>query len=259
MFRKIALLSQVCLILSVALTGCTDSDLVSQTSTIDALLQGEYGPLISVAQLKQEGDTGIGTFEHLDGEMIMLNGTVYQVRSDGTIHPRNNDTKLPFATVKFFHADKTVHPTGSLSYKEFMYAMDNELPTGNWFYTFVVHGTFKMVKTRSVPKQTPPYPPLVEVVKQQSTWTFENVTGTLVGFRCPSFSKGLNVPGYHMHFLRDDRQGGGHVLDFETDDVNIQIDTSRQWAVTLPDTTLFKDMNLVQDRSKELHKVEKGR
>jgi acetolactate decarboxylase len=100
---------------------------------------------------------------------------------------------------------------------------------------------------------------LIQVVKQQPTWTFENVTGTLVGFRCPSFTKGLNVPGYHLHFLRDDHTGGGHVLDFQTSDITVQIDSSRQWQVTLPDTEFFKNMNLAQDRSKELHKVEKDK
>jgi acetolactate decarboxylase len=241
------------------MTGCSHSDLVQQTSTIDALLQGEYAPLISVAQLKKQGDTGIGTFEHLDGEMIMLGGKVYQVRSDGTIHQRSNDTMLPFATVKFFHADQTLQLNDAMSFQQFTAAMDKILPTANWFDTFIAHGTFKFVKTRSVPRQSPPYPPLIEVVKQQPTWTFENVIGTLVGFRCPSFTKGLNVPGYHLHFLRDDHTGGGHVLDFQTSDVTVQIDSSRQWQVTLPDTEFYKNMNLAQDRSKELHKVEKDK
>ena len=249
----------LCTISLSLLTGCAHSDLVHQTSSIDALLQGEYGPLISVAQLKTQGDTGIGTFEHLDGEMLMLDGIVYQIKSDGTIHQRDNTTQIPFATVKFFKADQTLTISEDLTFAQLTEQLDQHLPTENYFHTFIIRGTFKSVKTRSVPKQTPPYPPLVEVVKTQPTWTFENVTGTLVGFKCPTFSKGLNVPGYHLHFLRDDHIGGGHVLDFTTDDINVQIDSSRQWQLTLPDTDFFREMNLAKDRSKELHKVEKDR
>lgn len=237
--------------------GCTHNDVIYQTSSIDALLQGEYGPLISVGQLKKQGDTGIGTFEHLDGEMLMLNGIVYQIQSDGSIHQQPDSTLSPFATVKFFKADQTLQLSESMTFKQLTAYLDQKLPTENWFYTFIAKGKFKFVKTRSVPKQSPPYPPLIEVVKAQPTWTFENVTGTLVGFRCPSFTKGLNVPGYHLHFLRDDLTGGGHVLDFELSDVSLQIDTSRQWQIELPDTDKFKTMNFAKDRSKELHKVEK--
>tara|TARA_Y100000589_G_scaffold302477_2_gene314085 strand:+ start:661 stop:1437 length:777 start_codon:yes stop_codon:yes gene_type:complete len=247
----------LCLICLSLLTGCTHSDLVHQTSSIDALLQGEYGPLITVAQLKTQGDTGIGTFEHLDGEMLMLDGIVYQIRSDGTVHKRDNDTQVPFATVKFFKADQTITIDKPMPLANLYQTLDEQLPTDNWFHTFIIKGSFKSVKTRSVPRQTPPYPPLVEVVKQQPTWTFENVTGTLVGFKCPSFSKGLNVPGYHLHFLRDDLAGGGHVLDFQTNHVSVKIDSSRQWQVTLPDTKKFREMDFAKDRSKELHKVEK--
>lgn len=244
---------------SLALTGCVHSDLVTQTSSIDALLQGEYGSLITVAQLKQQGDTGIGTFEHLDGEMLMLDGIVYQIRSDGTVHKRDNNTQLPFATVKFFKADQTITIDEPLILANVYQKLDEQLPTDNWFHTFIITGSFKMVKTRSVPRQSPPYPPLLEVVKQQPTWTFENVTGTLVGFKCPTFTKGINVPGYHLHFLRDDLAGGGHVLDFETNNVTVQIDSSRQWQITLPDTEYFKKLNLAKDRSAELHKVEKDK
>ncbi|MBL4701485.1 MAG: acetolactate decarboxylase, partial [Phycisphaeraceae bacterium] len=203
------------------------------------------------------GDTGIGTFEHLDGEMLMLKGIVYQIQPDGSVKRRNNQTQIPFSTVKFFEADQIRHFKQPLTYAQLTQQIDSQLPTKNWFYTFIAHGTFKFVKTRSVPKQSPPYPPLIQVVKAQPTWTFENVTGTLVGFRCPAFAKGLNVPGYHLHFLRDDLAGGGHVLDFQISNITLQIDHSRQWQVELPDTAFFKTMNLAQDRSKELHKVEK--
>ena len=126
--------------LLLTLIGCAHNDVIYQTSSIDALLQGEYGPLISVGQLKKQGDTGIGTFEHLDGEMLMLDGIVYQARSDGSIHPQPDTTMSPFATVKFFHADQTLQLLDPMTFKQLTAMLDKKLPTENWFYTFINTG-----------------------------------------------------------------------------------------------------------------------
>jgi acetolactate decarboxylase len=91
--------------------------------------------------------------------------------------------------------------------------LDKLLPTENIFYAIKIEGTFKYIKTRSVPKQNKPYPPLVEVVKNQPTFEFHNVKGTIVGFRCPSYVEGINVPGYHLHFITGDKKAGGHLLE----------------------------------------------
>jgi acetolactate decarboxylase len=126
----------------------------------------------------------------------------------------------------------------------------------NIFYAVKLEGTFKMVKTRSVPRQSKPYKPLIEVAKKQPVFTFENVKGVMVGFRCPIFVKGINVPGYHLHFLTDDRKGGGHVLDFKTDDIELKICRVLNFRMLLPDNEAFFKTNLSIDREKELKKVE---
>ena len=87
-------------------------------------------------------------------------------------------------------------------------------PPKTCFYAVMIQGEFSYVKTRSVPAQEKPYPPLAEVTKNQPTFEFTDVTGTMVGFRCPPYVTGINVPGYHLHFLTDDRTAGGHLLEF---------------------------------------------
>ena len=174
-------------------------DILFQVSTIDALLEGIYDGDITCRELKSHGDFGIGTFNGLDGEMIELGGNVYQCRADGVAYPADDLTKVPFAAVTFFESDKTVlldkttgystgHNTGySMDYKQLGQYLDTLLPTKNIFYAIKITGDYDYIKTRSVPRQNRPYLPLVKVVKNQPTFEFHDVKGTVAGFRCPEY------------------------------------------------------------------------
>src|SRR3712207_1406392 len=76
-----------------------------QTSTIEALLDGNYEGDVSFAELEERGDFGLGTFDALDGEMIALDGGFYQVRDDGRAYAVDKLSKTPFAVVTFFEPD----------------------------------------------------------------------------------------------------------------------------------------------------------
>ena len=246
----------VCVVAAL-LTGChAHDDTVYQVSTIDSLLAVQYGPQQSIGELRSHGDFGIGTFEHLDGEMLAFDGRFFQVASTGKVTQMRDDVMSPFATVKFFHADKTLDLREGVDLAGLSAWIDAKLPTRNWFYAVRVDGEFEFVRTRSVPRQSPPYVPLVEVVKTQPVWTFDRVRGTLVGFRCPDYSRGINVPGYHWHFISDDRKSGGHVQDLRIKSVRVQVDEAQEWRLWLPTDEGFRTLDLGRDRAKELHKVE---
>src|SRR5512133_2177533 len=114
-----------------------------------------------------------------------------------------------------------------------------------------------MVKTRSVPSQVKPYKPLTEIVKTQPVFDLKNLEGTIVGFRCPSYAKGINVPGYHLHFLAADHKSGGHVLDFRIDRAKVEISDLTTVLLILPTDKSFYGADLTPDREKELRAVEK--
>ena len=78
-------------------------------------------------------------------------------------------------------------------------------------------GRFEFVRARSVPPQSPPYRPLTEVVLEQHVFELTDVAGTMLGFRFPDYAEGIEVSGYHLHFLTDDRRRGGHVLSSRSD------------------------------------------
>jgi acetolactate decarboxylase len=114
------------------------------------------------------------------------------------------------------------------------------------------------MKTRSLPEQAKPYPPLIEVAKNQSVFEFNNVSGTIVGFRCPQYMNGISIPGYHLHFLTADDKGGGHVLDLKTGSVTAMLDFTPDFLMILPDQSSdFYKIDLSSDQENSIQKVEK--
>ena len=235
----------------------TDREVLYQVSTIDALLAGEFDGEVTYGQVRQHGDFGIGTFNALDGEMLQLDGDVFQIKSDGKAYRVPDSTRTPFAAVTFFEADTVVALTGPLSFEQLCTRIDSLIPTENSFYAIRIEGDFDLIKARSVPRQSRPYEPMIEIVKTQPTFEYERVKGTLMGFRTPPFVKGLNVPGYHLHFITEDRTQGGHVLACSVSKGTLLIDYTSGFQMKLPDSGSFRRLDLTQDKQEELEKVEK--
>jgi acetolactate decarboxylase len=257
--RCLSFLVLAFLVLSIC--GCSHSqkekDFLFQTSTINALLEGIYDGETTCGELRQYGTFGLGTFNALDGEMVVLDGTFYQIKTDGIAYRVGDSTKTPFAVVTLFEPDKTLPMEKAESYSQLKEYLDASLPTKNIFYAIKIEGIFKYIKTRSVPGQTRPYPPLVDVVKDQTIFEFHNAKGTIVGFRCPPYVKGINVPGYHLHFITEDRKAGGHLLECRMENVDIEIDYASQFFMVLPEHSEFYNLDLTEEKQSELEKVEK--
>ena len=231
---------------------------LTQVSTIDAILGGVYDGVMTYEALKGYGDFGIGTFTGLDGEMMAFDGNYYQVKADGIAYPVSGSVETPFASVTFFDADyEEILPVG-IDYEGLKEFLNGILPTENTFYAIRVEGAFSYMKTRSVPAQTKPYPPLVEVTKHQPVFEFNSVRGTVVGFRCPPYVAGVNVPGYHLHFLTESKDAGGHILDFKLQQGVAFIDETPDFLMILPDKDSdFYSIDLSTDKQEELEKAEK--
>ncbi len=250
----------VILLLSVLLYSCSSvkENALTQVSTIDALLAGYYDGVIQLDELAKYGDFGIGTFDRLDGEMIVLDGIIYQFKADGKIHKADLEGTSPFASVVNFKSNLILPVKSIKNYNDFQTIIDSTIKNKNLFYAVKVTGTFSYIKTRTVPPQEKPYKPLSEVTKTQPVFEKKEQTGTLVGFRLPAFTSGVNVPGYHLHFLSSDKTFGGHVLEFTIDEANVEIQEINNFYMTLPeDDSAFGNIDLSKDRTKELHEVEK--
>jgi acetolactate decarboxylase len=233
-------------------------DTLYQVSTIDALMQGVYDGNVTVAELVKHGDFGIGTFDQLDGEMIVLDGRVWQAKSDGTVLPASDNQTTPFATVTYFKTDiRQTTPDREMNFSGFATTMAAQIPSRNMIYAVKIHGTFPSVTVRAIPAQQPPYPTLTEAAKTQGVHTYTNVTGTVVGFYTPVFLKGLNAQGYHLHFLADDHLRGGHILDLVVPPESIvEYDVTQEFTMVLPTSGAFTGTNLTADMSEALAAVE---
>lgn len=239
----------------VLLAGCTaHAGGVYQNSTIDALLDGNYDGEVTVAQLRRHGNLGLGTFDAVDGEMIVLDGRVYQARADGSVATAADDARTPFAAVTAFRPQAVRAIDAPIDYRTLQATLDAMRPADGHAYAFRVDGRFKDVRVRSVTRQARPYRPLAEVVGSQSVATLADVEGTLVGFWFPESLRHVNVPGYHFHFIARDRAAGGHVLDLTIDAGRVAVQALETVTIAPPRTP--PTTRAAVDRAHELEKVE---
>lgn len=226
-----------------------------------AFIGGLYNAFYPYQQLKLKGDFGLGAPDLLDGELLILNGKIYQTQASGkTFEIKDDQILTPFAVVNFFKKDQTFTPKTNLS-KDQLYAyLDSILPNQNTIYAIHIKGRFKNIKTRAFPPvKEKPYLPLAKMLALQQFFNFENINGDLVGYRIPAHMEGANISGYHFHFLSADQKSGGHLIDLSTAGISIEIDQLDSFTVALPQTKEFAAFDLKKDRREEVKQVENGK
>ncbi|MBW2557579.1 MAG: acetolactate decarboxylase [Deltaproteobacteria bacterium] len=225
-------------------------------SPANALVEGIYEEKIPFREIKKHGDFGIGTFDHLDGEMIMLDGVIYQITGDGTVNVVDDSAMTPFACVTFYEPLTHDELDRELPYDDFLKWIQSLLPSPNMFYAIRIDGLFARVRTRSVPKQES-YRPLVEVTTEQPVFDFHDIEGSLAGFFTPSFMSSLNVPGLHLHFLSADSHCGGHLLECVPAKVRAGVQFINKLELSLPTSFDYLTLDFKRDVDADLDKAEK--
>jgi acetolactate decarboxylase len=233
----------------IALAGCVPlpapAHEVTQISTYPALEKGLYDGDVTYEQLARMGNFGIGTFDGMDGEMVGIDGQFYRARTDGSVTAAGGQSETPFATVTYFASDRRLQPAEPVANYDALKAyLTQSVPQTNRPYAIRVKGTFPYLKIRSIPAQSQPYPPLADVVAQQVTWERKDMSGTLVGYWFPQYLSTLNAPGYHLHFISDDRQVAGHVLDVSLTSPTIDVDYLDRVTLRIPGTESYSTADL---------------
>lgn len=223
---------------------------------VNAIVEGIYEEKIPFSEIKRHGDFGLGTFDQLDGEMIMVDGRIYQIPADGRVREVGEDALTPFSCVTFFEPTLQTALEGELAYAQFLDELAALLPSPNIFAALRVDGEFRYVKTRSVPK-TECYIPLVEVAAHQPVFEFSNITGTLAGFYTPDFMSSVSVPGMHLHFLSEDMSHGGHLLECRPERVKVYLQPLLTLELSLPATEQYLHTDLNRDVRQDLDQAEK--
>lgn len=230
---------------------------VFQVSTSGALVAGVYDKEVTVGALLEHGNFGLGTFAGLDGEMVALDGRVYQTHGSGQVCQACADAGVPFAVITDFSPDKTGQIKAISNFSDLEIQCDGFRSSNNIFYAFRLHGCYKQIKTRAVNAPKPGVS-LVDAAKSQSEFVFNDVVGTLVGIWSPTFSSEFSVAGYHFHFISDDHTHGGHVLEVEADELDLQVELLNDFHLILPETESFLKADLSKDIAAELNSAERS-
>jgi acetolactate decarboxylase len=226
-----------------------------QVSTATALVEGIYQGAVRVGDLREHGDLGLGTFEELDGEMVIVDGHFFQVRCDGSVREVDDDVLTPFAVITRFAPDMAVTLEECPDMTHLTSRFDTLRKSDNLFYAIRVDGAFEYIRTRAMCR-TQEGVPLIRAAAVQPEFEFRHTSGTLVGFWTPEYARTLNVPGYHLHFLSDDGTCGGHLLQCRGANLTLQIQHEGSYHVALPETEDFLKADLRRDPSADLAQAE---
>ena len=129
-----------------------DHSTLFQVSTSTALVEGVYGGVVTIAELKRHGSFGLGTFDGLDGEMLALDGHFYQVLGDGSVREATDDAMAPFAVVTEFHPECEFAIDRVESFADLTAQLDSRRNTGNLFFAVRIDGRFTYIRTRALCK-----------------------------------------------------------------------------------------------------------
>ena len=258
----------VLIILVIVFSSCSSTtgieeelDSLYQVSMLNALMLGDYDGFVTLRELSTKGNLGIGTFDGLDGEMIFLDGVMYKALLTGAVEQQPMDETTPFAVATYFTTDFGLESTALFkdieAFKEQLDTLvESNSADFNCFYAATITGTFSMVHVRSVPPQEKPYKVLSQIAATQPEYIYEDIEGTIVAFRSPEYVDKINLPGWHLHFISEDKSKGGHLLDATMQGGTFALDEIREFEMVLPDRESFASMAVATDLQAQTVKVE---
>ncbi|MHA7773157.1 acetolactate decarboxylase [Roseibium sp. M-1] len=234
-----------------------DHHTIFQVSTSTAITKGLFKGCAAIGDLKDHGDFGLGTFEDLDGEMILFEGQAYQARDGGAVVIAPDTALTPFATVTRFTPGHQVDLNDVRSQADLESRLDDLRPSENFFIGIRIDGRFDRIELRAACKAAPGED-LVAATGHQSEFTFEDIEGTLVGFWSPGHARTMAISGYHLHFISKDRTKGGHLIGVCARHLTAQLHLETDFHVAVPETAQFLSADLRDDPSKALEIAEHG-
>ena len=238
------------------------SNKIYQVSTLQALALGYTRPVATVEELLEHGDTGLGTFENVDGEMIILDGICYQAKQDGSIEKTEDSAGVPFAVAGFVKDGRSF----DIGEKSDIESIKTELTLKveedfglNSIHIARIDGEFNSIHARAGAPYRSQHISLKDILsKTQKDFSFENIRGTLVCVYYPDYMDGINAAGWHMHFVSEDRTLGGHVFEVKMNSGECLLQKMDRIEIQLPREAAFDTYSLKEASNDEIAKVEQG-
>lgn len=235
---------------------------IYQISTLQALALGYTRPVVTVKELLEHGDIGLGTFEDVNGEMIVVDGQCFRATEDGTVWEAEPDMGVPFASVAKadFSPCFEVRDIPDIEKMKEILTLKIEEDFGlNSMHIVRIDGAFNCVCARSESAYRSQHVDLKDILSQtQRDFMFENIAGTMVCIYYPDYMDGINAPGWHLHFLSEDRLKGGHVFDLELESGKVQLAKINNIEIQLPTEPAFDTYSLKEASGNDIKQVEQG-
>lgn len=223
------------------------------------LIGGLYDGTYPYGLLKKHGNFGLGAPDKLDGELVVFQGKIYQTQYTGKTFVVDDGQLTPFAMVHFFQPDKKITLGRTMDKKSLFGYLDSILTNVNGLYAIHISGKFSYLKTRAFPPvKAHDHTPLASMLPLQHFFEFNNAKGDLIGYRLPSFMDNTNISGYHFHFLSDQKDAGGHIIDLKADSITIEIDRLDSYTIHIPSNSDFEKFDFKKNREEDIKSVERG-
>ena len=245
--------------------GLNDMDEMKmfQVSTLQALMLGYSRPVITVSELLKHGNTGLGTFTDVDGEMIVLEGCCYRAMENGDVVPAEPDRGVPFSSVCNMTESEPLEFGRMENVSQLKVELNNFIDSRfglNSMHMVRIDGEFDLVDARSESGYESSHVSLKNILaKTQKAFQFEHIRGTLVCVYFPDYMDGINASGWHLHFVSEDRKHGGHVFEIVMASGKGAISKINSIELKLPDEPVFDTYSLKQASEQEIKSVEQGK
>lgn len=233
-----------------------------QVSTLQALSMGYTRAVITVEELVKHGNLGLGTFENVDGEMIVLDGTCYRAADDGVVTRPDPGTGVPFASVATTGEERrfAIGEMKNIRDLKQLLTLKIEEDFGlNSMHVVRIDGVFRKVCARSESGHRSHHVGLKDLLsKTQKDFEFRGVNGSMVCIYYPDYMDGINASGWHLHFLSEDKTQGGHVFDLELESGEARLSKLSRIEIQLPSEPAFDTYSLKEASASEIKEVEQG-
>jgi len=240
-----------------------EKDKMYQVSTLQSLMMGYTRPVITVKELLEHGDTGLGTFEDVNGEMIVAGGHCYQAHEDGTVEKAKDDEGVPFASVAFLDEEMTFELADIKNIDDLKNELNlkiEEMFGLNSMHIVRIDGEFGKVSARSESPYKSQHVSLKDILSEtQKSFEFDDVEGTMICVYYPDYMDGINAPGWHLHFLSADRKNGGHTFDLVLKRGLAVMDKLSKVEIQLPTEPAFDTYSLKESPNDDIKAVEQGK
>ena len=234
-----------------------------QVSTLQALAMGYSRAVVSVGDFLKHGDIGLGTFEDVDGEMILLDGNCYRAQEDGSVLKAEPGMGVPFAVTTFLHKGREFAVERIEDMDALKQVLDLKIEEDfglNSMHVVRIDGRFSKICARSESAYHSQHVSLKEILqKTQKDFEFQDITGTLVCVYFPDYMDGINAPGWHLHFISEDKTRGGHVFDLKMEGGDATVNKISCIQIELPKAPDFDTYSLKQASQDEIKEVEQGK